>query len=196
MPDITPETKKVTDEEQTEVQPIHDNNMDTLKRNRFFSHSVKPTMDRQERIAVMRKSVCRNKDNYRRQGFKTNVLDSPFGLNKTMPQQHPATLDVDSRPSVFGLAKEKAEDLTSQVALGHYQANNDLIDDFLVIGIDTTDIKNYEIELEKDTSWVSSVESPDEVGFQARILHMHSQDENCQRRKVVKDFCFPSEVHE
>ena len=54
-----------------------------------------------------------------------------------------------------------------------------------MIGVDENDIP---IQMQSS--------NPSEIFSSSKILYMHSNDTNCQRRKVVKDFCFPNPSEE
>lgn len=66
-----------------------------------------------------------------------------------------------------------------------FQANPQLLEDFFVIGISQEDIA----ALRKQHT-----DPPKDMYRTAKLLFTHSGNTNCQRRKVVKDFCFPSPV--
>ena len=59
------------------------------------------------------------------------------------------TLDLLKEPSnaIISSGVKDEEDLNRMQALKHYQSNQSLIEDFFVIGIDSSDIAAYEKEL-------------------------------------------------
>lgn len=69
----------------------------------------------------------------------------------------------------------------------YFGKNKNLIEDFFVIGLDKeADLPDIEQQyLHK---------SPDKIYCQSKVLYMHSNKQECQRRNVVKDFCFPNET--
>ena len=73
-----------------------------------------------------------------------------------------------------------------------YKDKPKLLEDFLVIGVDEEDILNLQDSIESQ----ALEQNPDELRLQAKILFMHSGKKDCQRRKVVKDFCFPDLAEE
>jgi hypothetical protein len=63
--------------------------------------------------------------------------------------------------------------------------NANLIEDFMVIGLDQESELKY---LERQ----HQNESPDQVLAPSSVLYMHSNKTDCQRRSVIKEFCFPT----
>lgn len=59
--------------------------------------------------------------------------------------------------------------------------NSNLIEDFFIIGIDESDIQ---LQGRQATN-------PDFIPAQSKVLYMYSDRQDCQRRNVVKDFCYP-----
>lgn len=78
----------------------------------------------------------------------------------------------------------------------YYNKNNKLIEDFFVIGIDQEDVMQIEKGLSQkfhpDKNHRHEIQMPDNIFKQAKLLYTYSGNEDCPRRKVVKDFCFPS----
>jgi hypothetical protein len=61
----------------------------------------------------------------------------------------------------------------------YYKSKPNLMEDFFVIGAD----------LSKKPRQNSK-----EIYLSSKIMYMFSNNKECQRRKVVKDFCFPNPV--
>ena len=62
----------------------------------------------------------------------------------------------------------------------YFEKSPKLIEDFMIIGASKQEFA--ELQPQKD------------VSLPAKMLYCHSGNDDCQRRKVVKDFCFPSQT--
>ena len=68
----------------------------------------------------------------------------------------------------------------------YFEKNKNLIEDFFVIGVDREyDLPRLETQYQH--------KSPDTIYAPSKVLYIHSGKEQCQRRNVVKDFCYPNE---
>jgi hypothetical protein len=82
-------------------------------------------------------------------------------------------------PSEFSLSKQRAIEFTKKQYFGN---NKKLIEDFFVIGMDHDDIPKFK-----------KGQNPSIINMKSKVLYMHTDQKECQRRSVIKDFCFPND---
>jgi len=82
-------------------------------------------------------------------------------------------------PSEFSLSKQRAIEFKKKQYFGD---NKNLIEDFFVIGCDTNEIPTYK-----------RGQNPEVINMKSKVLYMHTNQKDCQRRTVIKDFCFPND---
>ena len=123
---------------------------------------------------MLRKSIGRGAS-YKFQTFGS-IAQEPQANKVQKEQNHSNHFKEDS--------KEETE--ISQQMLDYYIAQNKLLEDFFIIGVNDEDLKRIE-----QGQINSSVNGHEIINMKSRMLYTHSNNAECQRRKVVKDFCFP-----
>ena len=97
-------------------------------------------------------------------------------------KKHERSFNMETELEITAKREQKMQFLQNTF----YGKNKHLIEDFFIIGMD----KENEIE-NLERQYLNK--SPNKIFLPSQVLYMHSNNKDCQRRNVVKDFCFPNE---
>ena len=80
----------------------------------------------------------------------------------------------------------------SETMSNHYSQSKKLIEDFFIIGVEDSDVVDISNKIcSDDVKRRGIVDDHEVINMHAKVLSMQSQNNECQRRKVIREFCFP-----